>query len=50
MVPIQVSGGPQIRGFPKLNPNRNDLKREGPAVTVFVGELFKSLYLHNVNI
>lgn len=39
MVPI-VSGAPQIRAFPKLNPNRNEQKKmEGPTVTVFVGKL-----------
>lgn len=39
MVPIQVTTAPQIRAFPKLNPNREQLKKlEGPPVTVFVGK------------
>lgn len=43
MVPIQVTSAPQIRAFPKLNPNREQLKKvEGPPVTVFVGEYSRS--------
>lgn len=38
MVPIQVAGAPTIRAYPKMNPNRDQqLKMQGPAVTVFVG-------------
>lgn len=38
MVPIQVAGAPTIRAYPKMNPNREQqLKMQGPAVTVFVG-------------
>lgn len=38
MVPIQVTSAPQIRAFPKLNANRDQVKQiQGPAVTVFVG-------------
>lgn len=41
MVPIQVTTAPQIRAFPKLNPNREQLKQvQGPPVTVFVGMYF----------
>lgn len=36
-------GATSIRAFPKLNPNRNEPKREGPAVTVFVGKFFNYL-------
>ncbi|CAG9837817.1 unnamed protein product [Diabrotica balteata] len=40
MVPIQVTSAPQIRAFPKLNPNREQQKQiQGPAVTVFVGNI-----------
>lgn len=43
MVPIQVTTPTQIRAFPKLNPNRDQLKQiQGPPVTVFVGELSSS--------
>lgn len=44
MVPIQVAGAPTIRAFPKMNPNREQqLKMQGPAVTVFVGRSFTIL-------
>lgn len=40
MVPIQVTGAPQIRAYPKLNPNRDQQKQiQGPPVTVFVGKM-----------
>ncbi|CAG9767816.1 unnamed protein product [Ceutorhynchus assimilis] len=40
VMPMQhVAGAPQIRAFPKLNPNRHEPLREGPAVTVFVGNI-----------
>ncbi|XP_017770263.1 PREDICTED: RNA-binding protein 25 isoform X2 [Nicrophorus vespilloides] len=40
MVPMQVTTAPQIRAFPKLNPNRDQFKQiQGPPVTVFVGNI-----------
>lgn len=41
LMPMQQMqlGATSIRAFPKLNPNRNEPKREGPAVTVFVGNI-----------
>lgn len=49
MVPIQVSSAPQIRAFPKLNPNRDQPKQvQGPAVTVFVGEFIKMKILIHI--
>lgn len=50
MVPIQVTTAPQIRAFPKLNPNREQLKQvQGPPVTVFVGVYtWVVLHLHYI--
>lgn len=46
MMPIQVTSSPQIRAFPKLNPNREQQKAmQGPAVTVFVGTDIFPYYL-----
>ncbi|KAK9881569.1 hypothetical protein WA026_016444 [Henosepilachna vigintioctopunctata] len=40
MVPVQVTTATQIRAYPKLNPNRDQMKlMQGPAVTVFVGNI-----------
>lgn len=42
MMPIQVSSGPQIRAFPKINPIREQMRQlqlQGPPVTVFVGNI-----------
>lgn len=48
MVPIQVAGGPTIRAFPKMNPNREQqLKMQGPAVTVFVGRFIHLFNYYN---
>lgn len=49
MVPIQVTSAPQIRAYPKLNPNREQQKQiQGPAVTVFVGMLLPCLLFFNL--
>lgn len=55
MMPIQVSSGPQIRAFPKINPIREQMRQlqlQGPPVTVFVGKeiTFLSIFKLYLNI